>query len=481
MFDNGSLLRRRKRFKTTAQLLKQKQQQALNQTGVQTQASEQCDPDDFEYEDDDYEGDYDNETNLDEETEDNKSMNSFLPAADNKLITNQFDAFVKKQAEHQYLQYFQNSNQTYPMIAQQQLSNDISTSSMSSTSSLAVSVISNKTVNISPMSSASSSSFVSTPDSSKSRHLSSSPHDNDDIEYQQESKAKKQKVSSSFSIDSLIGNNTATKEKSTLNKLNSQSIAIKHRPIKTPKSKTVIHSDMFKPDINENIKQNKKFIYQQYEQQQLFNDQINQTTKQKPTSHNSLINSRGTSISSNNSRIESRSSNSSGSRCVSPSNNLSVEVENNSDAIAMQKNYINQAMINSIMNSNYKRNGSAQSDVANRVRNTLTYFNNPNMFLHQQQQSECSVSPSFTSSVTDVSQQQKTMNQSQHLYKLLNETMLMRAAAVAAAQSAQINYMLYNQSGPLNSQSQLQGHQTLTATSSASSTSSNSNQTNVNI
>ena len=103
------------------------------------------------------------------------------------------------------------------------------------------------------------------------------------------------------------------------------------------------------------------------------------------------------------------------------------------------------------------------------------------MFLHQQQQSECSVSPSFTSSVTDVSQQQKTMNQSQHLYKLLNETMLMRAAAVAAAQSAQINYMLYNQSGPLNSQSQLQGHQTLTATSSASSTSSNSNQTDVNI
>jgi hypothetical protein len=53
-------------------------------------------------------------------------------------------------------------------------------------------------------------------------------------------------------------------------------------------------------------------------------------------------------------------------------------------------------------------------------------------------------------------QQLKGLNQSQNFYKLLNDSMIMRAAVAAAAQSAQINYLLYNNqnNSGLNSLSQ---------------------------
>lgn len=542
MFDNGSLLRRRKRFKTLANgLLKRK----LDSNGT-VDESEPTDAnntnnsayDEFDYDEDNDDDDADEEDNEEYANQDNnnnqnenendsasKVMHSpaagltrFMPILNNDILKKQIDP-------HNYLQYFQNQylNPIIQHQHQQQHQQSSSDTSLSSTSSLVVSLQSNKTVNdnnnISPLSSSSSSSsyiLSSTPNSSnKSLQFSSSSPNEDHSSRQIEcNQAKKLKVSSSFSIDSLIGNNNNNssnitkntidlKEKSLLNKLNSHSLTIKHKSstkLKLNKpNKTVLYQEMFN----------------EHQQHQLALDQFNQIAKQQQqkqsiTSHlfannnlatSTTTNSRGTSISSNNSRLESRSSNSSGSRCASPSNtttnatstNLTVEVENNSNNSreTTQKNYhITQAnMINNFLSTNKN-----QTDVTNRLINSLAYIPNGNIMSNNMLIADQMMSmEKKTELMLNFAQQSlnnnKSLNQPSNIYKILNDTILMRAAvAAAASQSAQMNFMLYNQNinNNNNNTNTVNGHSNQVQVSqqnraSSSSSSSNSNQADVTV
>lgn len=453
MFDNGSLLRRRKRFKTSSAAKRKSPDDSSSQPSNELNTQNN----DLYYDDDDDDLDsenFDNETNFNDDNEENEQPpppKRFMSLNPNEAAGNKqnIDAFLKIQQEQQFLQYINLLNQHQLQQHQQQhnvQSTNGNDTSLSSASSLAVSINSNKTVNnISPLSSSSSSSILSTPESSKSLRISSSPNDDDF-----DTKAKKTKqASSSFSIDSIIGSNDKSKEKSFLNKLNSQSVTIKHRPSKIKSAaKTVLYQELFKQESNENSNSNRKSIYDQ----QLLN--LAQTCKKQSTSQsNSLVNSSnnnnscGTSVSSTNSRIESRSSNSSGSRCVSPANNhnLSVDVElNNSNND--QKNLLSQTnLLNSFLNTTYKMP----------ARNALPTFLQaglPNNMLLPDALTSNLVNDLFP----QAQQAQQKMNPLQSFYNNI-------------FRAAQFNYLLYNQN-PNSVNSQSQGHhQVLTPSTSASS------------
>ncbi len=486
MFDNGSLLRRRKRFKTingikrkidSESLAPDDLQQANNANNISNEFDFDDDEDDEENDDDDEDNQYTEEP-TEENDEAQKTLNS--PSKFNLEI------FLRKQAElqqsQQYIQFIQNPSSLYPLMMQHQQQQQklcSETSPSSSTSSLVVSLQSNnvnrKTVNnnISPLSMSSSSSLLSTPSSSLKSLQFSSSSPNDDVEPQ----AKKQKVSSSFSIDSLIGNvvsssSTTTttiasnssnigssierKEKTSLNKLNSQSVTIKHnRPSKLskPDSKTVLYQSLYQEETNNENTKNKKKI----QQHQLF-------TESKP-SHlisncSASSNSRGTSISSNNS---------SGSRCVSPTNiigtvqnhNLSVDVENSSSQeSSLHKTYVQSHanLLNNYLNSNnYAQSTNSKLRYLPGSAPVPININSNSMLTDCMKNESNGLFETMSMSFSQQQQQQlKGLNQSQNFYKLLNDSMIMRAAVAAAAQSAQINYLLYNNqnNSGLNSLSQ---------------------------
>jgi hypothetical protein len=543
MFDNGSLLRRRKRFKTLANgLLKRKldsngtvdESEPTDANNTNNSAYDEFDYDEDNDDDADEDDDEDNEEYANQDNNNNQNENEndstskvmhspaagltrFMPILNNDILKKQID-------QHNYLQYFQNQylNPIIQHQHQQQHQQSSSDTSLSSTSSLVVSLPSNKTVNdnnnISPLSSSSSSSssiLSSTPNSSNKslQFSSSSPNEEHSSRQIECNQAKKLKVSSSFSIDSLIGNNSSSninknntdlKEKSLLNKLNSHSLAIKHKSstkLKLSKpNKTVPYQEMF----NEHQQHQFNQIAKQQQQQQYITSHL--FTNNNLATSTTTTNSRGTSISSNNSRLESRSSNSSGSRCASPSNtttnatsstNLTVEVENNSNnnRETTQKNYhITQAnMMNSFLSTNKN-----QTDVTNRLINSLAYLPNGNLMSNNMLIADQMMSmEKKTELMLNFAQQSlnnnKSLNQPSNIYKILNDTILMRAAvaAAAASQSAQMNFMLYNQNINNNNNSNtVNGHSNQvqvsqqnreSSSSSSSSSSSNSNQADVNV
>ena len=434
MFDNGSLLRRRKRFKTAA-----KQRMAADVANTADNFVESNDQADLCDDYSDYEsGDNDEEEGEAECSREDQTSANTDQAKNSFLLTQQQLNPIELNEMYLISSNFK-SNRLAQKTEESPLSVNIPKSMHDTNVSPCLSHLSSTTSNSSIASERSSSSPLSKEKPTLNPQHSSSP-----IE-------AKPKNSSSFSIDCLIGASTqdkVNKEKSSLNTLNPLS-----QTIKKP-------SQPFKSLLNKK-KSNKK---QLFIEQSGVNNPLVSRHQQKSNS------SRGTSISST-SRIESRSSDSSSSRCGSPD-----ACEGGEPPLKHFKsnNYTNMNMFNpsTFLPFNKLPMGPGvmpqTADAAFRLRNSLSLLYSPSGQIglpldcsQSSTSSSSSSSSSFSTSTympdlhADHQQQQqhfsspvlfnKNNNQSQqHIFKMFNDAMLMRAAMNAAAVSSQFNSNMHN-------------------------------------
>ena len=435
MFDNGSLLRRRKRFKTAA-----KQRMAA---GVANTADNFVESNDQADLCDDY-SDYESGDNDEEEEEAECSREDQISAnteqAKNSFLLTQQQMNPIELNEMYLISSNFKSNRLTQITEESPLSVNIPKSMHDTNVSPCLSHLSSTTSNSSIASDRSSSSPLSKEKPTLNPQHSSSPIES------------KPKNSSSFSIDCLIGASTqdkVNKEKTCLNTLNpsSQTIKKQSQPFKSLLSKK---------------KTNKKQLF--IEQSGASNPLI---SRHQPKSNSS----RGTSISST-SRIESRSSDSSSSRCGSPdvgaepplkhfkSNTYNMNMFNPSTFLPFNKLPMGPGVVP-------QTDATAAAAAAFRLRNSLSLLYSPSgqigLPLDCSQSSTSSSSSSSSSFSTstymhdlhpDQQQQQqfsspvlfnKNSSQSQqHIYKMFNDAMLMRVAMNAAAASSQFNSNMHN-------------------------------------
>ncbi len=456
MFDNGSLLRRRKRFKTAAAKARQLQEEQQHLTNKQDPNEQSQNPNEAcnysDYDDGELLSSDDEEANSLEKEIETQSDES--GTAKNSLLNHQ--QMSSQELNQMFLSFKPNNFKNADHINNPIMVNIPTNPSV--------------TLSLSMLSSNSESSSEVTKKQLTPQHASSP------------------KPKNSFSIDSLIGGDSS-KQYSTKNSLNKLNPHSKHIKKQSKHSNKKLNQQKISPETSPKIwleNQNRASSTKRKQDVSGNDEHLNQTNKKQKT-HQVYNTSCGTSISS--SRLESRSSNSSGSRCCSPelTEQSSEQANKYLKTSHPMLNMFQQQQVFSAFPQNFKSQITNDQLAAMRLRNSLSFLyaspvmNNststgpPNdcsppstssvATTPSSLSSSSSISSSFSADATNsfsklqgfgiehqldihenspLFNQNKTLNwqnqvnQQQHIYKMFNDAILMRAA-VAAATTSQFN------------------------------------------
>jgi hypothetical protein len=418
MFDNGSLLRRRKRFKNKLGARAQENPNG-NTTGSNNESSS-YENNQFEG-DEEFEDDFDTNMNDDNDSNDNepgnfdlsenqhhqalpktaitghinsidaemimmKKKQDILPYLDNAGIRNdlmlsehekqQINVFLALQKTNELRSFEQASPLLSQMMFGFKQNPLVNTSLLVNAASIQQqhsTTVKNLNINALPNSSSSPISSTSSSSSSSPSSTSSSIASSET----QHKQAPSSKASSSFSIDSLIGHGSAeTSQKTSLNKLNSHSLAIK----KSNKQHTAKNLKEKLAKLNEKSKSTS--FESSKSQESANNSNLSNGSSSRESSRSRNGDEEATRSSNNSSRCESpaelseqhkTNTSSSGVKAQGLFNPLSSNSYAANPYLAQQHasmlNYFNQSYLNSQQNPNL-----TQAEAAIRLRNSLSLF-----------------------------------------------------------------------------------------------------------
>ncbi len=499
MFDNGSLLRRRKRFKTAAAKARQLQAEQQHLTNNQDPNELNKEPTEaYNY------SDYDEGELLSSDDEETSTQEKESEAqSDDSVATKHLLLGHQQMSPHELNQMFLMSNNFK--------SNNL-TNADPANNPIMVNIPSEPSMglSLSMLSSNSESSSIVTKKQLAPQHASSP------------------KPKNSFSIDSIIGDDSLKQHaaKSSFSKLNQHSQMIKrqskkgNKKLAQQKNSSEVSSQLCLENQSSPLSSKRK-------QEVSPDDERSNQTNKKQKTQQMYTASRSTSISS--SRLESHSSNSSGSRCCSPepADQLSEQANKHFKTSHPMLNIFHQQQAFSAFPHNVKSQLSNDHLAAMRLRNSLSFLYaspvlnnsiNTNTGLPldcsptsssslsttpSSLSSSSSTSSSFSGDVTNnnlpklqgftmeqqlemhqtspVPYQNKNMNwqnqvNQQHIYKMFNDAMLMRAA-VAAAASSQFNSNMHSYlASSANGNLLISGNNNVSASSLSNSGSINSSQ-----